>query len=164
MARSVVDEDKDRGDFQHVDDKPGYSVFLTNRNHKVSPRTRRRFNKQIRDLRDTFFLNRDLFDRRWDRLIQGWLHEIHHRATCWAEGKEFTDEITKEQIIEQGQMMVFGVIEIADSVLEACGPEIQSLVGTNTKELLKNESIRAVARVVDHRLNFPVDRHYHRKR
>ena len=123
---------------------------------------RRRFNKRIRDLKEALKLNPDLFDRRWNKLVKGWLREAHRRANAWGIPDDQLKNYAKEQLIDIGKLEVFEVVEIAKSVIEACGPEISEKIGAMTVNQVTNECIKAVARVVDQRLNFPVDRHYGR--
>lgn len=141
-----------------------FASTITNPNHKLSKAGRRRFNSEIRELKKTFELNPALFNRQWHERVQGWINEIHRRAHNWEEGETFTDELTREGIIERGRTHVFGVIDIAESVIQACGSEIAARVGPSTKRLLTNECVKSVARVVDNRLNQLVDKNYGRTR
>lgn len=125
---------------------------------------RRRFNAQVRTLREMFGENRELFDREWRKLLQGWLNEAHRRAKNWAEGEEFRNAESREGIIERGRTHVFGLLENADALIEALGPEISVRVGNETRSLLTNECTKAVAAVVDHRLNYMVDHRIYRRR
>jgi len=129
----------------------------------MSRQVRRKFNKRIRDLKETLKLNPDLFDRRWNKLVKGWLHEAHRRANAWGIPDDQLKDYTKEQLIDMGKLEVFEVVEIAKSVIEACGPEISEKVGAMTVNQVTNECIKAVAGVVDHRLNFMVDKRIYRR-
>lgn len=139
-----------------------FASAITNPEHKLSKAGRRRFNKEIRELSETFKLNPALFERQWHKRVQGWLHEVHRRAKNWADGESFSDSETREGIVERGRTHVFGVVEIAKSVMLAFAPEIKAKVGAETTRILTNECVKSVAQVVDNRLNQLVDKKYRR--
>lgn len=133
--------------------EPSFASLVTNPDHEMSKAGRRRFNKEIRELRETFEINPALFERQWNRRVQGWLHEVHRRAKNWADGEEFTASDTREGIFEKGHTHVFGVVKIAETVMTACGPEMQAKLEKETLRTLNNECSKAVGKVVDARLN-----------
>lgn len=147
---------------QAVIDVHESEAFLVN-TRDMSRAGRRRFNKRIRDLKETLKVNPALFSRRWNKLVKGWLHEAHRRANAWAIPDDQLKDYTKEQLIDMGKLEVFEVVEVAKSVIEACGPEISEKVGEMTVNEVTNECIKAVAGVVDHRLNFMVDKRIYRR-
>lgn len=143
-------EDVEDGSFSFLPDDASLASELR---FKLSKAGKRRFNKEIRELRETFETNPALFERRWNQRVQGWLHEVHRRAKNWAEGEYPKDSDTRERIIERGRTHVFGVVKIAVSVILACGREIRSKVEKETLQTISNECTKAVAGVVDARLN-----------
>ncbi len=153
-----------RGEISAAEGGKSFASTITNPDHKLRKAGRRRFNNEIRELRETFKLNPALFERQWHKRVQGWMHEIQRRARNWAEGENLTNEITREGIIERGRTHVFGVVLIAESVMQACGPEINAKVGPETTRILTNECVKSVATVVDNRLNQLVDKKYGRTR
>ena len=88
-------------------------VLLVNARN-MSRAGRRRFNKRIRDLKETLDLNPELFNRRWNRIVQGWLHEIHHRANIWAIPDDKFKEYSKAELIDMGQLEIFEVVDLAN--------------------------------------------------
>lgn len=137
-------------------------VLLINA-RSLSRAGRRKFNKKIRDLKEALELNPMLFNRRWNRLVQGWLHEIHRRANAWAISDDKLKEYSKSQLIDMGQLEVFEVVDIAESVIEASGIEIRARVGAATVRELKNECVKAIAGVIDQRLNYQIDKKVYRR-
>lgn len=131
-------------------------LFSNTRN--MSRAGRRRFNGKIRDLTETFDMNPALFHRRWNNLVQGWMREVHRRANAWAIPTEELQHYSKEQLVEIGKIEVFEVVEIARSVIESCGTGISKTIGATTIDELTNECVKAVAAVVDQRLDYQVDK------
>lgn len=123
----------------------------------------RRFNSRVRGLLSLLEQNEKLFLREWHRQVQGWLGEIHYRASNWRNGTELRSAEDPDGVFEQGRTQIFGILNVADSLLVACGSEAERIVGDETRCLLINECIKAVASVCDGRLNHMVDhRIYHR--
>jgi len=143
-------------------DAPETEVLLVN-TRSLSRAGRRRFNKRIRDLKETFELNPQLFHRRWNRIVQGWLHEIHRRANAWAIPDEQLKEFSKAELIDMFKLEVFEVVDIAESIIEASGLEIAEGVRAATIGELKNECVKAVAAVIDQRLNYQIDKKVYRR-
>lgn len=134
------------------------SEVLLSNTRNLSRAGRRRFNKRIRDLKETFELNPQLFHRRWNGIVQGWLREIHRRANAWAIPDERLKEFSKAELLDMGKLEVFEVVHIAESIIEASGLEVIEGVRSATIEELKNECVKAVAGVIDQRLNYQIDK------
>jgi hypothetical protein len=124
---------------------------------------KRRFNSRVKSLVSLLKKNEQLFRREWQKLVQGWLNEIHRRAMSWREGAEFRNVESVDGPIEQGRTRVFGVLEIAEAMLVACGDDVERLVGEETRRLLTNECVKAVAILCDGRLNYMVDHRVYRQ-
>lgn len=130
---------------------------------QFSRTAKRRFNKRVNSLVSLMKQNEKLFRREWHKLVQGWLSEVHRRARDWREGREFRNTESLDGSIVKGRAQIFGVLEIAETMLVACGTDIEKMVGEETRRLLKNECVKAVANICDGRLNYMVDRHLYRK-
>ncbi|QYO65289.1 hypothetical protein [Leptolyngbya sp. 7M] len=124
---------------------------------------RRRFNRQISELQKLFSIDPIRFRSSWNKLVLGWLNEIHRRAKNWASGDEFRNTESAERLAERGRTEVFGVVEIAESVMHACGLEIEGAVSDSARSILQAECVKAVARVVDNRLNYMIDHKNYRR-
>lgn len=107
--------------------------------------------------------NEKLFQREWHKQVQEWLCVIHRRARNWREGVEFRNAENANGAIERGRTHVFGVLLLADTLLTACGAEIEKLVGAQTRQLLSSECTKAVASVCDNRLNYMIDHKNYRR-
>jgi hypothetical protein len=124
---------------------------------------KRRFNSRVNSLVSLLKKNEQLFRREWEKLVQGWLNEVHRRANSWREGAEFRNVESVVGPIEQGRARVFGVLEIAEAMLAACGDDVEKLVGEETRRLLTNECVKAVAILCDGRLNYMVHHRVYRQ-
>lgn len=124
---------------------------------------KRRFNKRVNTLVSLLKQNEKLFRREWHKQVQGWLSEVHRRARNWREGAEFRNAENVDGSIVQGRAQVFGVLEIAEAMLAACGADVEKIVGAETRRVLTNECVKAVATICDGRLNYMVDRHLYRQ-
>lgn len=124
---------------------------------------RRRFNKQVNIFVSLQKQNEKLFHREWQKQVQGWLSEIHRRAKNWREGTEIRNAENVDGSIVRGREQIFGVLKIAETMLAACGAEVEKLVGDETRRVLTNECVKAVAYVCDGRFNYMVDRHLYRQ-
>ena len=124
---------------------------------------KRRFNSRVSSLASLLKKNEQLFRREWQKLVQGWLNEVHRRANSWREGVEFRNVENVDGPIEQGRTRIFGVLEIAEAMLAACGDDVEKLVGEETLRLLTNECVKAVAILCDGRLNHMVDHRVYRQ-
>ncbi len=80
------------------------------------------------------------FDRKWDRRLQSWIHEIRSRGRGWRKGGA------------EALRLIFAVPDIAMETLRACGPEIYERQAKRTWSLLTGECCRQVADTVDGRL------------
>jgi hypothetical protein len=129
---------------------------------KLSKAGRRRLNAQVKELRELCEKDPIIFRRQWHKRVQGWLHEVHRRANNWAEGTEFRNAESREGIIERGRTHVFGVVEIAEHFIKACGTSVSERVEKDTLSILSGECTKAVAAVIDRRLNYLVDKKYKR--
>ena len=123
---------------------------------------RRRFNSRVNSLVSLFKKDERVFRREWQKLMQGWLNEVHRRAKTWREGGEFRNIESVDGPIEQGRIHIFGVLEIAEAMLSACGDEVEKVVGEETRRVLTNECVKAVAILCDGRLNHMVDHRVYR--
>lgn len=130
---------------------------------KFSRNGQRRFNKQVKTLINLSQSNEKLFLREWNKQVQEWLRAIHRRAKNWKEGVEFRNTETTDGSIERGRTQVFGVLLLADTLLQACGEKIEKSVGSETRQLLTSECVKAVALVCDNRLNYMIDHKNYRR-
>lgn len=129
--------------------------------HKYSRGGKRKFNARVRQLKQLFTKSPAIFHREWQKLVTGWLYEIRNRATDWAEGLDVRDIDGPEGLVESGRLQVFGVLDIANTVLDGCGPEIEAEVGARTRSTLESECVKQVALVVDTRLSYMINHaHY----
>lgn len=124
---------------------------------------KRRFNSRVNSLVSLLKKNEELFRREWQKLVQGWLNEVHRRAKNWREGPELRNVESADGPIEQGRARVFGVLDIAEAMLAACGEDVEKLVGEETRRLITNECVKAVATLCDRRLNYMVDHSIYRQ-
>lgn len=124
---------------------------------------KRRFNKRVNTLVFLMKENEKLFRREWHKQVQGWLNEVQRRAKIWREGADVRNSESVDGSIVHGRTKIFGVLEIAEAMLAACGTEIESMVGDETRRLLTNECTKAVANICDSRLNHLVDHHLYRQ-
>lgn len=124
---------------------------------------KRRFNSRVNSLVSSFGKDERLFRREWQKLIQGWLNEVHRRAKNWRQGVEFRNIEGVDGAIEQGRTHVFGVLEVAEAMLAACGGDVGKLVGEETRRVLTNECVKAVAILCDARLHHMVDHRVYRR-
>lgn len=124
---------------------------------------KRRFNSRVNSLVSLINKDKELFRREWQKLTQGWLNEVHSRANSWREGAELRNVESVDGPIEQGRTRIFGVLEIAEAMLAACGDDVEKLVGEETRRLLTNECVKAVATLCDGRLNYMVDHRVYRQ-
>jgi hypothetical protein len=124
---------------------------------------KRRFNKRVNSLVSLQKENGKLFWREWHKQVQGWLNEVHRRAKDWREGAEFRNSESVDGSIVRGRAEIFGVLEIAEKMLAACGADVDRMVGDETRRVLTNECVKAVASICDGRLNYMVDHHLYRQ-
>jgi hypothetical protein len=124
---------------------------------------KRRFNSRVNSLVSSFKNNERLFQREWQKLIQGWLNEVHRRAKNWRQGVEFRNVEGVDGAIEQGRTHIFGVLETAEAMLAACGGDVEKSIGEETRRLLTNECVKAFAILCDGRLNHMVDHRVYRQ-
>ena len=96
---------------------------------------KRRQNKIVRYFKVLACRDTGKFLIEWDKRIKSWLYEIHRRGELF-KGEEPTEE------------RVFGVVEHAERVLRLCGPEVESLVGASTREVLVHESCKVFSLAV----------------
>lgn len=130
---------------------------------KFSRAGKRRFNKRVSSLHFLLEQNEKLFLREWDKLVQNWLFEIHHRARDWREGKEFRNSESSEGTLERGRTHIYGILDIAEAYLKAAGETAELLVGGETRRVLTNECARTVASICDGRTNYLVDHRLYRR-
>jgi hypothetical protein len=123
----------------------------------------RRFNKRVNSLVSLLEKDERLFRREWHKLVQGWLGEIQRRARSWRGGGGARSAGSEGGLNIQGSEFVFGVLEIAGALLAACGPEVEGMVGEETRRLLKGECVKAVASVCGGQLNYMVDHRVYRR-
>lgn len=124
---------------------------------------KRRFNSRVNSLVSSLEKNEELFRREWQKLVQGWLNEVHHRAKNWREGAELRNVESVDGLVEQGRSRVFGMLDTAEAMLAACGSDVEKLVGEETRRLITNECVKAVATLCDGRLNYMVNHRIYRR-
>jgi len=124
---------------------------------------KRRFNSRVKVLVSLLKKNEALFQREWQKLVQGWLNEVQWRAKDWREGAEVRNVESADGSIEQGRTRVFGVLDIAEAMLVACGGDVEKIVGEETRRLITNECVKAVATLCDSRLNYMVNQRVYRR-
>ncbi len=89
------------------------------------------------------------FLRKWDNLVSMWLSEVERRGTLLRKGKPSEP--------------VFGILEKAIQLLSLCGPEVEAIVGQQTREVIKHHSSKVVARELDSRLYQMINRNQYVK-
>lgn len=129
---------------------------------KFNRRSRHQYKTRVRMFSDLLDQNEQLFLREWNKLVVGWVSEIHRRRKNWQESADFRNEKNHDGVIETGRTRIFGVIKLAEMYLEACGEKAEKLVGEATRQVLTNECSKAVAIVVDGRLNGNLTHHWYR--
>lgn len=117
----------------------------------------RRLNAQAKEFKRLLENEPTIFRREWNKRVIGWLGEIQRRAKNWSVADEIRNDLSAEELGERGRDQVFGVVDLADSMIAKCGSECERLVGTDTRKTLTNECVKAVAAVVDQRLNYLID-------
>jgi len=128
---------------------------------------KRRFNARVTTLSSLLKEDERLFLREWHKQVQGWLGEVQRRAKNWRDGSEFRNAESADGSIVEGRAHIFGVLEIANIMLKECdkksGRDVEKLVGAETRRILTNECIKAVASVCDGRFNHMVDHRLYRR-
>lgn len=124
---------------------------------------KRRFNSRVSSLVSLLDKNEELFRREWQKLVQGWLSEVRLRANIWREGAGVRNFESVGGLVEPGRARVFGVLDIVEETLAACGEDIERLVGVETRWLIANECVKAVATLCDGRLNYMVNHRVYRR-
>jgi hypothetical protein len=124
---------------------------------------KRRFNSRVNSMVSLLKKNDDLFRREWQKLLQGWLYEVRHRANNWREGAEVRNVESVVGLVELGRARIFGVLDIAEATLAACGEDAEKLVGEETRRLIANECVKAVATICDGQLNYIVNHRVNRR-
>lgn len=97
----------------------------------------RRFRHQARVLGELARTSIDCFEEEWVRRLEGWLRGFRAHA--------------QRLLREDGQAerpLAESTSEILE-LLEACGPEAAERVGEDTREILANETCKAIAQAVD---------------
>jgi hypothetical protein len=110
-------------------------MMKTMKQIRFSRASKRRFNSRVNLLVSLLRNDEGLFQREWQKLVQGWLNEVHHRAKNWREGAEFRNAESVDGLIEQGRTHIFGVLEITEAMLSACGDDVEKLVGEETRRV-----------------------------
>lgn len=129
---------------------------------KFNRRSRHQYKTRVSMFTKLLDQNEQLFIREWNKLLAGWMGEIHRRRKNWQEGEDFRNEKNHDGVVETGRTLIFGVVELAEMYLEACGEKAEKLVGTTTRQVLTNECSKAVAMVADRRLNGNLTHHWYR--
>src|SRR4051812_3668072 len=124
---------------------------------KFSRAGKRRFNKHVASFVSLLGRDEKLFRREWHKQVQGWLNEAHRRAGNWLEGARFRNAATADGLVAEGRARIFGVLDIAEVMLAACGAHVEELVGEETRRLLTAECTKAVANVCDSWLHYMVN-------
>lgn len=129
---------------------------------KFNRRSRHQYKTRVSMFSQLLDQNEELFLKEWNKLIEGWMGEIHRRRKNWQEGADFRNEKNHDGVVETGRTHIFGVVELAEMYLKACGEKAEKLVGDATRKVLTNECSKAVAMVVDGRLNGNLTHHWYR--
>lgn len=124
---------------------------------------KRRFNKRVNHLVALFMQEEKLFRREWHKLVRGWLGEARRRAKSRREGSPCCYVESAGGLTVPGGEQLFGLLKIANTLLAACGDEVEEAVGDETRLLLTNEYINTVTRLCDGRPNFLVDDRVYRR-
>lgn len=124
---------------------------------------KRRFNKRVNHLVALFRQDEQLFRREWHKQVQGWLREVHRRAKSWHLGSLRCYVESADGLLVPGGEHIFGLLEIANAMLAACGSEVEEIIGEETRLLLTNECVKAVAQLCDGRLIYLVGNRVYRK-
>lgn len=109
--------------------------------------SRHRKMKRERDERLAVYLTRLLtvdpkrFFVEWQKRERSWVEQIHHRGRS----------LQKKSKREDSHTRIFAIYDQADSFLSS-HPEINQLVGTSTRDLLRTECQKAFAKAIDPRL------------
>lgn len=129
---------------------------------KKSRTGNRRFNNKVVDLKAALSQGEARFLNVWGKMVNGWITEIHYRARVWSNGKEFRNSTDRNDLVKEERQIIFGVVEIAERLLAECGDNAEHLVGQETRQILDNECVRAVARVSGKSLNSGMTQHWYR--
>ena len=86
---------------------------------------------------------------------------VNTRSLSRAGRRRFNKRI--RELIDMFKLEVFEVVDIAESIIEASGLEIAEGVRAATIGELKNECVKAVAAVIDQRLNYQIDKKVYRR-
>ena len=100
--------------------------------------TQRRERRLVRDLQELYQRDRAGFDRMWNNLMSAWAHDI------MARGRRL-----RADFASQADTGVFSVLDKAERLIAAVGPEAEARVGHATRELLSHECCKAVAAAGD---------------
>lgn len=124
---------------------------------------KRRFNKRVDHLVALFRQEEKLFRREWHKLVRGWLGEARRRAKSRREGspRGYVESAGGPTVL--GGEQILGLLEIANTLLAACGDEVEEAVGEETRLLLTNECVKVVKRLCDGRPNYLVDDRVYRR-
>jgi hypothetical protein len=135
---------------------------------KFSRAGKRRFNRRVDALAALLKQNDKLFRREWHKQLRGWLGEIHRRAKNWREAEaKFRGSESPDGLSVEGKARIFGIVEIAETMLAACcekaEKEIEAAFVEETRRLLTNECVKAVAYIYDRRLNYLIEQRVYRQ-
>lgn len=103
----------------------------------MSRNTQRREKHEVERLQKLVQEHPEQFVTEWQRKLQAWAHEVIARGVAAA------DETTAEE----ARLPIFGVLDKAERLLDACGKHAWKLVGGQTRFVLENECCRVFARL-----------------
>jgi hypothetical protein len=103
----------------------------------MSRNTQRREKHEVERLQKLVQEHPEQFVREWQRKLQAWAQEVIARGVAAA------DEATPAEV----RLPIFGVLDKAERLLDACGKHAWSLVGGQTRLVLENECCKVFARL-----------------
>ena len=97
------------------------------------------------------------FNGAWEQRMSGWLYEIERRVKLQRKKLGTLATSRSGQLtMRYPKTEIFDVLDSANRLLNACGKEVERLVGEDTRTTLANECANAVAHIYDRRLYRPV--------
>ena len=99
------------------------------------------------------------FNRAWDERMQVWLREILRRVELHRRPERFCPSPPlgdRRSTVNAPKAEIFGVLDSANRLLNACGSAVEAMVGEETRATLRSACAKGVACVYDRRLYRPV--------
>ncbi len=112
----------------------------------------RRLRKAARRLNDLAKEDGELFEKVWDRRIGGWLREMHTVARNENGSVSMVNGRGTSTDPNRFKVTVSGICRQADSLIRACGTNVEKIVGQRTRDLLDAEAASLIARLYEPRL------------